>query len=481
MFGVIESRWVRWGCVIGVVGLALATYLVLRADSNAPQTAVDMRPVNPQVRVWSRTVTLIRADGGTSANIENGQPGDAVWLDRSADGRTARDERLGTAAISEGRTSQRTQLYEYADGLLRACGKVGDRPETECTRWTKPTDPPADQRTRAVERLLDRYDHGTGLWEGDISTWQSANALTALIDYMARTGDRQYLGYVDETYRHGDVARTGVPRKTGYNDDELWWALAWIRAFDLTSDPRYLEAAQVIVDGLDDQKASYCNGGLMWKRAGTDGTQVNSITNALYLSATALLSTRVDLPNRPANLARAKTTWAWFTSRSDHSLIDESGLINDHLDKSGDTCVLVNEDERWTYAQGAMISGLVALNKATGTSDLLTAADRIATAATRDGSPFIQNGILNEPSATTCPGPTCSDTETFKGVFVRAYRELLNTGRSETATQDFLTRQATSLRDNLDWYGFRWQGPPRDDDHPNFATQAAALDALNAA
>ncbi|WP_141717495.1 glycoside hydrolase family 76 protein [Nocardia altamirensis] len=491
----IGSKRARLGIVVGVVGLTLATYLVVQSelshsrpsctgqpiDGGDPQAASGTRGENPQVRLWSRTVTLVMADCGASAGIENGQHGDAVWLDRARDTRDVPDGMLGAATVSVAATAQRTGFFRYSGSLLRACGKVGDRAEIRCTRWTAATDPPPDRRQRALERLLESYNHEEGLWRGDRSTWQSANALTAVLDYIRRTDDDQYLSYVEETYRHGDVARSGVPRKTRNSDDELWWALAWIAAYDRTGETRYLTAARTIVDGLEDAKASFCDGGLVWGSTGADQFQVNTITNALYLTATASLSTRTEGADRSMYLARAQSTWAWFTEKAGRALFDRSGLINDHLDKFGDnTCVLVEENIRWTYDQGAVIRGAVALYRATGRRELLTAADAIATATTRDGSPFIRDGVLDEYAAAgTCPGPDCGDAYTFKGVFVRDYRELVDTGKS-TATKEFLVRQANSLTGDADRYGFRWQGPLRPDDHPNFATQAAALDALNA-
>lgn len=501
MSGVIGSK--RWGAVGVVLALALTTYLVLRPDSarelaerlvgcvrgpcdgDDPATVGGTRTVDPRVRVWSRTITLRTADGGASARIENGQPGDTVWLDRGGPERIE-DGNLGATSISAPDTAQHTGYYRYAGSALRACGRAGDRPEIRCTRWTAAGDPPPDRDMRAVDRLLERYDHRAGLWENDASTWQSANALTAVLGYVRRTGDRQYLAYLDETYRHGDVARIGIPRRTGYNDDELWWALAWIQGFDLTRDPRYLTAARTIVDGLDDQRTTFCGGGLAWARIGIDPDQrpweqVNTITNALYLTATARLSTRVDQPDRARYLAGATAAWSWFETAPGRALLDPSGLVDDHLLRSGDTCVLDDENRRWTYDQGMLIDGLVALYQATGNDAPRAAADRIAAAATRDGSPFIRDGILVEAAATDCPGTGCRDVETFKGVFVRAYRDLLDTGRSTAATAEFLTRQADSLRDRGDEYGFRWRGPVAEDDRPNFATQAAAVDALTAA
>ncbi|MFJ4651682.1 glycoside hydrolase family 76 protein [Nocardia sp. NPDC088792] len=514
-----ENRRVRWGvagCVVAVAGGVLTA-----SDAITPE------PIGPavlQVRQWSRVITLTSSGGGATATLEHGQQGDSVWLERSTDGGASPAESADTGAESGPDTAERlvpgtaerlvpdtaehlvpdtaerlvpgtvaaqqtvahTGFRPYAGGMLRACGKPGDRDAIRCTRWFAEGEAAADRRQRAVERLLDSYDHAAGRWENGTSIWQSANALTALIDYMARTGDRQYLGYIDETYEHGMVAQTGVPRQTGYNDDELWWALAWIDAFDLTADQRYLQAARIIVDGLDDQHAAFCDGGIAWARMGVDPqsrpwTQVNAITNALYLTATAQLSTRVDSVSRPAYSARALRTREWFTDRAGRALLDPSGLINDHLDQYGDTCVPADAETRWTYVQGAMISGLVAEYRATRQAGLLTVADSIAAAATGPRSPFLRDGVLSEPAATNCPGPECKDAETFKGVFVRSYRDLLDTGRSKVATEEFLSRQVNSLIGKSDAYGFRWGAVPDSNDRPNYATQAAALDALNAA
>ncbi|MFI6869443.1 glycoside hydrolase family 76 protein [Nocardia sp. NPDC050406] len=435
-----------------------------------------------QVRQWARTITLTTAAGTATATIADGRPGDRVWLDRRTD---TEQVQLGEIEVAANETAARTAAFGFEDGVLRACGRAGDRPEVRCTRWMGRHDPNPDRGLRAVERLLDRYDHENGRWGGDASVWQSANALTSLIGYMARTGDRQYVGYLDETYRHGMVSRTGLPRDTGYNDDALWWALAWLDAFDLTGEQRYLAASRTIVDSLDDQHATFCDGGLAWARRGVDPhlrpwTQVNSITNELYLTATARLSIRVESAARASYFARAQQTWEWFAQRAGRMLLDPSGLINDHLDQQGDTCVPADVGTRWTYGQGAMVSGLVAMYRATGNKARLRDADRVMAASTGAGSPFLRDGVLVESAAKDCPGPDCKDAETFKGVFVRAYRELVDTRRSQSASPYFLARQANSLPGVDDEYGFRWQAPAQPDDTPTFATQAAAIDALNA-
>ena len=96
--------------------------------------------------------------------------------------------------------------------------------------------PPKVQR--AVVRLQDWYDPQTGLWQ-DTGWWNSTNALTALIDYSHSIHSMQYESVLVQTYS------LNVKGKflNQYYDDEGWWALAWIDAYDLTGNTDYLRTA----------------------------------------------------------------------------------------------------------------------------------------------------------------------------------------------------------------------------------------------
>ncbi len=80
-------------------------------------------------------------DGMAWASVDQGQPGDQVWLDRSWDGGTSWDGLLGQASIPSTWTGTRTLMYNLYDasnhrrGLLRACANVG---VTTCTTWYRP-------------------------------------------------------------------------------------------------------------------------------------------------------------------------------------------------------------------------------------------------------------------------------------------------------------------------------------------------------
>ena len=94
--------------------------------------------------------------------------------------------------------------------------------------------------TTALQRW---YRPRTGLW-ARTGWWNSANALTVVIRYTRLTGDGRCASVIATTFtaaqsRHAKFVNT-------YYDDNAWWALAWIAAFDLTRESRYLEAARTI-------------------------------------------------------------------------------------------------------------------------------------------------------------------------------------------------------------------------------------------
>ena len=114
--------------------------------------------------------------------------------------------------------------------------------------------------------------------------WNSANAITAVIGYMSVTGDRSYVeSVVENTFTkapgvHRPVttrvslarSRQMLRRATypgfinGFYDDEGWWALAWIDAYDLTGEERYLAAAEDIFRDMTGGWDDVWHGGIYW-------------------------------------------------------------------------------------------------------------------------------------------------------------------------------------------------------------------------
>jgi len=311
-------------------------------------------------------------------------------------------------------------------------------------------------------RTLQRwYSPGTGQWK-TTGWWNAANALTAVISYTRHTGDQSYLGVVETTF---GAAQRRHPRFINrFFDDNGWWALAWVAAYDLTGDRRYLAAAQAVfghnLSGWD----GTCGGGLWWNE---DRKYKNAITNELFLTLAAQLSQRV--PGNRGYRDWALREWAWLHASG---LIGPAGLVNDGLTAA---CAN-NQGTTWTYNQGVILGGLAALHELTGDQGYLRQAEAIADAAL--GTLASQRGILAEP----CEPSGCDGDQTqFKGIFVR-YLHQLSRHSGKPAYRAFILANADSVWNNArnpdGQFGLRWAGPF---DLGDASRQSSALEVLIAA
>ena len=214
--------------------------------------------------------------------------------------------------------------------------------------------------------------------------------------------------------------------------------------------------------GWDDR----CGGGIWWNKP---HDKKNAIPNELFLSAAARLhlSTPGD-GGANSCLEWAQRAWDWF-DRS--GMINEDGLINDGLtaDCANDGGVV------WTYNQGVILGGLVALHQATGDDDLLARADALARAALRALTD--NEGILHEHGEPNLG----NDGPQFKGVFMRNLCDLYHATR-DPVYRDAILANANAIwsrnRNDADEFGVLWAGPF---DQADAARQSSALDALNGA
>ncbi len=223
-----------------------------------------------------------------------------------------------------------------------------------------------------------------------------------LANYSVVSGSTDYLPVLENTFRinslHGFLNH--------YYDDEGWWALAWIDAYDLTWNPDYLRMASSIFDDMAGGWDSVCGGGIWWSK---DRTYKNAIANELFLSVAAHLANRATDPNLQARYAAwANREWQWF---SQSGMINREHLINDGLTKDG-SC-RNNGQRTWTYNQGVILGGLVELYQQSQDPSLPKVAQDIALATMKRLSDA--NGILHDRCEPNCG----ADGVQFKGIFLR--------------------------------------------------------------
>jgi predicted alpha-1,6-mannanase (GH76 family) len=318
-----------------------------------------------------------------------------------------------------------------------------------------------DRAAAGITALQRWYDPASGLWRGT-GWWNSASALTAVLRYTRLTGDDRHAGVIATTFaaarrKHADFVND-------FYDDNAWWALAWITAFDVTRDSRYLDAAQIIFARNTAGWTGTCGGGLIWTRT---STYKNAITNELFLTLAALLHQRV-----PAGgyLTWAQRAWEWFSSRG---LIGPDDLVNDGLTAACRN----NAGTTWTYNQGVILGGLAALFETTGDRGYLARGEAIAAATIGRLAP---RGILAEPCEASTVG--CDEDQAqFKGIFVRYLYDFWRQSLRPSYPA-FILANADSLwahdQNAAGEFGLRWAGPF---DRADAARQGSALDALIAA
>ena len=322
--------------------------------------------------------------------------------------------------------------------------------------WAAGTAPYTREATVAAAGLQARY--GAGQYR-ETRFWQSANALQAAIDYMQATGSRAYLEDVDDAYRSHHPADRFLSR---YYDDEGWWALTWISAYQLTGESRYLAQARDIFADMTGGWDRTCGGGIWWDRA---RTYKNAIANGLFLAVAARL--HLLIRGDTADEGWAEREWDWFR----HSgMITPSHLVVDGLS----ACRPVLSSPTWTYNQGVLIGGLVALSRFSHDGTLVRTGREIAGAVI--ASPRLSpRGILREPCESA--GGCGTDARIFKGIFMRNLKNLYDLV-PDPRYQAYMRANADSVwaqdRHGSD-FGLHWAGPF---DRADTAVQAAALDIL---
>ncbi|WP_233581593.1 glycoside hydrolase family 76 protein [Acidipila sp. EB88] len=347
---------------------------------------------------------------------------------------------------------------------------------------TAPAPPNWTQHTQlGLDALQRRYLERTGLYTST-GWWNSANAITVLDDFMQVTGSRQYLPVLAHTFAQAQIVvpkteqigdlkeMTGAPGFLNtYYDDEGWWALAWIGAYDVSGEARYLGMAQSIFKDMAGGWDQTCGGGIWWSK---DRTYKNAIANELFLTVATHLAVRAAPgADRAQYHDWAAKEWAWFRASG---MLNQQGLVNDGLtiDAATGTCTN-NQKTTWTYNQGVLIGALAEWSRISADpKPFLNQAHSVALAAVTRLTDAA--GVLHDSCEPNCGG----DGSQFKGIFVRNLAALQAIA-PDPRWQQFVDTNAGSI-----WtkdqgpgteFGVVWSGPLIAVDA---SAQSSALDTL---
>jgi predicted alpha-1,6-mannanase (GH76 family) len=321
-----------------------------------------------------------------------------------------------------------------------------------------------DHAKLAMDTLQKSYGLDTGLYK-TTGWWNSANAITTLADYARVEHTHEYDFVFSNTLATAQKKFPGFINE--YYDDEGWWVLAWIDAYEHTHDARYLDMSEAIFTDMTYGWSDTCSGGVWWSK---DRKHNNAIENELFLDVAASLANETKGAQRAAYVAWAKREWSWF---SHSGMINEKHVINDGLTPDCKN----NNGRVWSYNQGVILGGLATLYKVDHDASLLVQANEIAKAAIAQLSD--ESGILHDRCDKTHCG---ADGTQFKGIFVRNLRILVATDPHAAEYKAFILKNADSIwsqttADN-DHLGEAWDAPFGASDA---STQSSALDVLVAA
>lgn len=326
-----------------------------------------------------------------------------------------------------------------------------------------------DRSGDGIVTLQGWYDPATGLYR-TTGWWNAANSVTVLVDYARLKRTREYNKVIATTFTQAQKKSPSF--LNNFYDDEGWWGLAWVDAWDLTHRRAYLKMARSIFENMKGGWDPTCGGGIWWSKK---RQYKNAIANELFLSLAAHLASR-DRRHRQEYLKWANREWQWFAASG---MVNAKNLINDGLkidrNSAGEAVCSNNSGTTWTYNQGVVLGGLVELSKADSSPVLLSTAQGIASAAVT--RLVDRNGVLHDACEPNCGG----DGTQFKGIFLRNLMALDMYSPQPDETRFIQTNADAVWREDRgpgNQFGLVWSGPFGQADA---ATQTSALDALIAA
>jgi len=203
---------------------------------------------------------------------------------------------------------------------------------------------PWTNRVEAGLRTLQEWHNPETYRWNTTNWWNAANITTVLIRYTVVSGSEEYLPIIDQVFERNK----GKNFLNSYYDDEGWWALAWIDAYRLTGQKKFLEMAQTIFEDMTTGYDEICGGGIYWKKP---QQYKNAIANGLFMLTALRLHQEAPKTTIAGKepLEWGELVWKWYR---------ETGIINREtwLVEDGLRDCQPNRGRNWTYNQGVTMA-----------------------------------------------------------------------------------------------------------------------------
>lgn len=298
--------------------------------------------------------------------------------------------------------------------LLASCEKNNAEPPPEnnnyVINWNSAADSSSMSLVTSFWNISGNYFNTDNATNKTFQYWPNGHALDILVDAYTRTKDNFYKTYIDQ-WHDGVRARNGNTFRNDYYDDMEWNAIAMLRAYKATNDPRYKEAALQVWNWIKEGWNSNAGGGISWAKGWENSKNACSNGPACILAA-RLYQEFGDEDNK--NWAARIYNWEKTTLFNNNT-----GAVADNIDSNTGA---INREWIFTYNQGTFIGAAVELYKIFGEKAYLNDA---VLAANYTTSTLVTNSILKSEGT--------GDGGLFKGIFIRYFADLIQQDRLDDA------------------------------------------------
>lgn len=305
-------------------------------------------------------------------------------------------------------------LLAFSTVLMATCGSnnpVPSAPEDISIDWNAAADSSSKSLVNSFWNGAGKYFNTDNVSNTDFQYWPNGHALDVLIDAYTRTNDSFYKNYIDQWY-DGVKIKNSNGFWNEYYDDMEWNALAMLRAYQATNDPKFKDAALQVWEWIKGGWNSNAGGGITWKL----GMEYSK--NACSNGPACILAARLYRAfGDESNKEWALKIYDWEKTTLFNS---NNGIVYDNI--NGDTGV--KQDWVFTYNQGTFIGSAVELYKILGEKSYLN--DAVLAADYTIGT-LVNNSILKSEGQ--------GDGGLFKGVFIRYFTDLIQQDRLDASAK----------------------------------------------